>query len=279
MSLATNPDDPIVLRLRSVPARHGALWVRSGFRIFVNRPMAFCLLFVVYVSFSLLTLVLWPIGPALLFASVPLASLGFMIATRTALEGGFPLPGVFAAPLRRGRPQLIAQLKLCALYAVALGLTSLAVDGIAGDAIDALQKAAASGATPEQLRPLAMDPQLQIAQLLMLVVISLLSVPFWHAPALVHWGAQGAAKALFSSTLACWRNKGALTVFMLTWTGTFMIFVVVAQLVLLLLGQAQLAGIAIAVAMPLAATVLYASLYFSFADSFERSVPTPETTT
>lgn len=270
-------DSSIALRLRSVPARHGVLWVRSGLRVFVQKPMAFCLLFITYVSFSLLTLVLWPIGPALLFASVPLASLGFMIATRTALEGGFPLPGVFFAPLRRGKPQRLAQLVLCAIYAAVLGLTSLAVEGIAGEAIAALQKAASSGMTPEQLRPLALHPDLQSAQLLMIAVVSLLSIPFWHAPALVHWGAQSAAKALFSSTLACWRNKGALAVFMLTWAGAFMIFVMVSQLVFLLLGQPAMAGAAVAVAMPLAATVLYASLYFSFADSFERSVPATET--
>ena len=45
----------------------------------------------------------------------------------------------------------------------------------------------------------------------------MLAVPFWHAPALVYWDHHGCAKALFSSTLACWRNRGAFTVYSLVW--------------------------------------------------------------
>ena len=48
---------------------------------------------------------------------------------------------------------------------------------------------------------------------------ALLSVPFWHAPALVWWHGQGLAQSLFSSTLACWRNKGAFTIFGVAWMG------------------------------------------------------------
>jgi hypothetical protein len=48
---------------------------------------------------------------------------------------------------------------------------------------------------------------------------ALLSVPFWHAPALVLWGGQGVWQALFSSTLSLWRAKGAYLVYGLAWTG------------------------------------------------------------
>ena len=37
-----------------------------------------------------------------------------------------------------------------------------------------------------------------------------LSLPFWHAPALVHWGGQGVgAERCSSARWRCWRNKGA----------------------------------------------------------------------
>jgi hypothetical protein len=39
-------------------------------------------------------------------------------------------------------------------------------------------------------------------------------VPFWHAPGLVHWGSQGVGQALFSSTLAVWRCRGAFVVYL-----------------------------------------------------------------
>ena len=70
-------------------------------------------------------------------------------------------------------------------------------------------------------------------------LLGLLSVPFWHAPALVHWDAQGAAKSLFFSTIAVWRNKGAFIVYSLAWLGVFMLLRLVANL---LLGAARRAA-------------------------------------
>ena len=63
------------------------------------------------------------------------------------------------------------------------------------------------------------DPRLQLGLLLRIGLAGLLSVPFWHAPALVYWGAQGWAKSLFFSTVAIWRNKGAFAVYGLGWIG------------------------------------------------------------
>ena len=59
-----------------------------------------------------------------------------------------------------------------------------------------------------------------------------LSVPFWHAPALVHWSGMGIAQALFSSTLAVWRCTGAFVVYSLCWAALILIFGVAAALVL-----------------------------------------------
>ena len=266
------PDD-VPLRLRTVPASQGAVWVRHGFRVIFRRPMAFCLLLVLFMVFAELLTQLSVIGVLALLGLLPLVSLGFMIATRRALEGTFPTPRVFIAPLQRGRPQTIAQAKLGVAYAAAFGAISLLGHAIGGAAFDALRQGMASGMTPEALQPLMTAEPLQTAMLLMSGLLSLLAVPFWHAPALVHWDRQGAAKALFSSTLACWRNKGALTIYTITWIGVVMTFMVVALIVFTLLGVPQYAAYSMAPAMLLFMTAYYASLYFSFADSFERHAP------
>ncbi|WP_372524624.1 BPSS1780 family membrane protein [Piscinibacter sp.] len=257
------------MKLQLVPARRGALWVRSGFRIFFRRPLAFCALFIIYLVAAQLLMLLWPIGPALLFMIVPMASLGFMIATRMALEGRVPLPSVFVEPLRGGAARLRAQIQLGLVYAAAVGTIIWLTDTVGGPAFDALQQAVASGkATPESLTPLLADPTLQAGMLLFLGLTSALSVPYWHAPALVHWGEQGWAKALFFSTVACWRNKGALSVYALTWGGVILLFAVLSNLVFALLGQPQLVLIAATPAALMFSTVFYASLYFTFADCF-----------
>jgi hypothetical protein len=43
------------------------------------------------------------------------------------------------------------------------------------------------------------------------------TIPLWHAPALMHWGRQGVAKAMFASVVAMWRTRAALLMFGLGW--------------------------------------------------------------
>ena len=101
----------------------------------------------------------------------------------------------------------------------------------------------------------------------------LLSVPFWHAPALVLWDGQGFAQALFSSTIACWRNRGAFLVYSVAWTALVISVGTGGSLVFMLLGQAQLFALAAVPMSLLLTTVFYASLYFTFADCFATDEP------
>ena len=87
------------------------------------------------------------------------------------------------------------------------------------------------------------EPGVALAAFTGAVLGSLLAVPFWHAPALVHWGGQGVAQALFSSTLALWRNKAAFVVNMLLWAGLLMAVTSLVTLVFSLVGLAQAAPI------------------------------------
>ena len=96
-------------------------------------------------------------------------------------------------------------------------------------------------------------------------------MPFWHAPALVYWDGHGCAKALFSSTVACWRNRGAFVVHSLIWFGWIMGLGMLGGLLLSVLGQPQLL---LSITLPISAVVAvvyYASLYFTFADCFVAS--------
>lgn len=99
---------------------------------------------------------------------------------------------------------------------------------------------------------------------------ALLSVPFWQAPPLVYWQGQGVAQALFSSTLALWRCKGAFAVYALAWFAVIVVFAAIAALLFSLLGARQLAGV---VAMPAAlvfSTVFYVSLLFTYEGCFSE---------
>ena len=137
---------------------------------------------------------------------------------------------------------------------------------------------------PQQLEPLLDDASLQSGWLLAAVGLALVAIPFWHAPALIHWGGHGAAKSLFFSIVACWRNKGALAVYSLGWGAVIMLFAFVSTTLLALLGVPQLAVLFFMPAVLMLSAAFYASLYFTFADSFEPTAepaliePTPRET-
>ena len=261
------------MKLRIVPARHGAIWVRSGFRIFIRRPLVFAMLFASFLVGVGLLVWLPIIGGLLSLMALPLVTQGFMIATQRALLERPVLPTVFAEPLRAGRPQAVAMLKIGLLYAVGAVLVMWLAGLADGGTLRAWQEAMMGGnPDPKQVEALMSDPRLGWGVLLRLALVGLLALPFWHSPALIHWGGQGWGKALFFSTVACWRNKAAFAVYALTWAAVMLGFGLIANVILVLLGQAQLVGFA---ALPVAlmfSTIFYASLYFTFADCFEYSL-------
>lgn len=260
------------MKLQLVSPSRGALWVRQGFAIFLRHPVGFAGLFAAYLFFVFALTLLPFIGPLLLLALLPLGSLGFMVATRHALEGQFPLPRAFIEPLRTGRPRLLSLIKLGLVYAAATWLILFVSDLIDGGALDALIEAQAAGDTPQDVMAARLaDPRLETGVLLRFALLGLLSVPFWHAPALVHWDGQTAGKSLFFSTVACWRNKGAFVVYSLVWLAVLLAFALVANLVFGALGRPQLVPFIAMPASLLFSTVFYASLYFTFNDCFVPS--------
>jgi len=257
------------MKLQLLPARQGALWVRRGFTVFFTRPLAFAALFTGFLFFGLVAMLVPLVGPLLLLASLPLVSLGFMLATQRALQGQLPGPAVFVAPLRVDRQRSFALLRMGLAYAVASVVIIWLSDVVDGGKFEALQQAMADGKEDASaIAALLADPQLQLGLVLRFGLASLLSLPFWHAPALVHWGGQGVGKALFFSAMACWRNIGAFTVYGLAWAGAILIFGALANVLAALTQQAQLIALAAVPAGLLFSTVFYASLYFTFIDCF-----------
>jgi hypothetical protein len=265
----------MILRLRDVPALQGASWVRRGLMTFARRPLGFTSQIVAFFFATMvLSLVLRDVGSVLSLMALPLLTLGAMAGTQQVLSGGQVHPGQLVAPLRRAGPTRKALLLLCALYGVlTLGLLLL-TQALLGDAVQQVQAIYSGDA--KQAEAAAGDAgTLMRALLLQAVGVSLLSVPFWHAPALVAWGGQGLGQALFSSTLAVWRCRGAFLVYGLVWLGLMLLMGTAAALLAALVGEPKLAAVA---ALPMALllmTAFYASLWFTFADSFEldRSPP------
>lgn len=258
------------MKLQYVPARQGAYWVRQGFSIFFKHPLAFTALLASFFFGALFLATLPWIGPLLSLAALPLVTVGFMTASREALEKKTnSTPMVFIRPLQAAAKNRRALLQLGLIFAVC----SLAVMALAawvdGGTFAKLQTMMLDDKTkPEDLRAVLDDPRLTWGMVIRFGLAGLLSVPFWHAPALTHWAHQSWGKALFSSWMACWRNKGAFLVYGLTWVAVVVLFAALGTVVLMALGQPRWAAMISLPAILMFSSVFYASLYFTYIDCF-----------
>jgi hypothetical protein len=160
------------------------------------------------------------------------------------------------------------------VYGVAAALIIGLCGAISNDALDRLQVLLAKGpAAQAEVDALLSEPGVATASILGVLLGAALSVPFWHAPALVHWGGQGVAQALFSSALAVWRAKGAFFAYLLGWALLILAFGLLSALVLGVFGLGQRTALVALPAGLFFSTVFYVSLLFSFNDSFGSPEP------
>lgn len=261
------------LRVLDAAPRRGLSWVNQAFSLFLKRPLGFSLLFLLFLVSAMILLALPYVGAVLLLAALPLLTLGFASATRAALAGENVHAGQLVEPLLPGGDARRRRtlLSLCVGFATASALIMLLAEAVDGGTFERLQILLAGtrdDAARQEIDALLSDARLHRGMWLRFGLTGLLSVPFWHAPMLVWWHGQSAAHALFSSTLACWRNKAAFALYLLAWIATVAAFGVACGLVFALLGTPQMLAVAALPAGLMFSTAFYVSLYFTFADCF-----------
>lgn len=263
------------MKLLTVAPGQGTGWVRQGLRVLARRPAAFiglCFGFVFCATQALR----FPPLLVLLAALLPLLSLGFMNASRHVAEGGRDTLRAFLAPLHPRHPRARMLLKMTVAYAVASVVAGLLSSWAYGDSFAALVDAeTAEKPDPAVIATRLAEPRLGLGMLVQLLLAALLSVPFWHAPPLIFWGGQSLAQALFSSTVACWRNRAAFLVYGFGFGSLVLACVLVGGALMLLLGDGPITMmLALLLSMVLVAT-FYASLWFTFRACFDLSNDEP----
>jgi hypothetical protein len=262
----------MALSLKTPAAARGALWVREGLRLFGRKPLAFSGMFAAFLFVTLIVAFVPFVGPLLQMMMLPLLSLGFMVASLAALKGEPVQPGQFFEPFQADPARTRTLILLCVAFGLAAVGLLLLCNVVSDGKLEQLQTLWAAGEEQREERDaLAADPDVFLATLVGIAGVVLLSIPFWHAPALVYWGSQGLGQALFSSTLAVWRAKGAFLVYGLSWLALVAVFGIVAALLLSLFGAPQMVGLVALPAGLMFSTVFYVSLIFSFSDSFGRT--------
>jgi len=256
------------MKLKLVPARTGATWVKLGMQTFFKQPLALAGLFFIFMALMSLATMLPIIGLPLGMTLLPAATLGLMAATLEATQGKFPMPLILFTAFRAGPAKARAMLALGALYAagflLAMGASYL-VDG------GGFARLYLGGSTPTA--ELLQSPGFQSAMWVFIGLHLPLSLMFWHAPALVFWHNLPPLKSMFFSIVACFRNFWAFTWFGLTWMGTIVVAILVIGTLGPLLGNPALSGVLLFPALMLLASMFFTSLYFTYRDSFEPETP------
>jgi hypothetical protein len=263
----------MALMLKTVPAARGPRWIGEAFRLFARKPLALMLMFVVFLLAAVVVSLVPVLGNVVQMMSLPLLSLGYMVAGQSVLLQGQATPAQFIEPLRSDPTRRRSLLILCVIYGVLAALIFVLADQVSNQAWARWNALSAQGPKAQaELTALLAEPGVTHGMIILVGLGTALSVPFWHAPALVHWGGQSVGHALFSSTLALWRNKGAMLMFMLAWFGVIALFGVLTAVVFNILGLAHLAGVLGLPGGLVFSTVFYLSGLFCFNDSFGGAV-------
>jgi hypothetical protein len=260
------------VRLNPVPARTGVLWVRQGIMTFVRQPLALSGLFLLYMMALSLLSALPLIGNLVALALLPAVTLGLMVATREADRGKFPMPTLILSAFQAGRERLRAMLLLGVIYALGF----MAVLGISA-LFDGGQFAQVYLGNAELSQEVVLSDEFQRAMWVGMLCYLPLAMLFWHAPALVYWCGKSPAESLFYSLMACWGNKGALAIFMLSWMAVFMLAGLLLSLLAGLFGSPQLLTVMLFAAALTLAAMFFSSFYFTFRDSFSHDDGEPVT--
>jgi hypothetical protein len=262
----------MALTLKTVPPARGAHWVRDGVRLFLQRPVAFTAPYALLFAALMLSVLLLQPLTGVLMAGLPLFGLGYMVAAQAALLQGPVTLGAFVEPLRTTAAQRRALLLLCALFAAAMLLAMVLANAVAdGGFVRLVEAYTRAEPSPAEVDALLNDRRMAMGVLLLFALITLVSLVFWHAPALVHWGQQGVAQSLFSSALAVWRARGAFVVYGLAWVGLILVVQVVLKLLLAVLGGGAFASMLAFTVNLMLSALFYVSVVFSFNDSFGTS--------
>jgi len=245
-----------------LPIHAGWFWIQQGYRICRSQPLAmffWSMTLGLLITFSYLIPLF---GQMALIIATPSFTFMTLSACRRIEAGEAMQLGMWTQPLRDPdvRKRLIV-LGLAYLGCCLLGglLATLPFLGSLTTALDG------------QVDELALLQAMRAPLLTFGLLYIMISMLFWHAPALIGWHGIPMKQALFFSMVACWRNKWAFMLYGLSW-GAIFLGVQFAGVFLVMLGisapmmQLLMTPVNIGIA-----AVLYASFYPAYVSVFRSA--------
>lgn len=243
------------MQARRLPARHGALWVIAGFRLFRANPPLLTALTLGFMFLALVINLLPLVGPFLLPLALPALNLIVANGCRAAERGGPLAPGALKIGLEQNAHHL---LRLGGLHLVGSLLVLLASYGL---------DAGMDLAEPERSNPADM-----VAFMLRLLALAAPAImALWFSPLLTGWDGIPATKAVFFSAYGAFSNWRAFLAYGATVGAIGVLLPGLVLVVAGLVSQSLLNALFLALRIVMVfvfAPALMASVYLSYRDVF-----------
>jgi len=256
------------MKLNSVAASEGYVWIRQGIWLFKQNPLGFIALVFMYVFLAQLAILIPLAGVLVVLILTPALSVGFMTACRQAIQRERIVPTVYLVALRSPTSNEVRNriLQLGLIYSVLILILSL----IASMVVDfqALIPLLTNDKNMSSVATAHAMSQLYSAVLVGGLIYVPIAMVMWFAPVLIAWENMPIGKALFASWMACWTNKGAFIIYMSIWS----LFLIALPLGLGILfdamGLGEYVSFAIAPLSMAGLTVMYCSFFATWKSCF-----------
>ncbi|CAM3787716.1 BPSS1780 family membrane protein [Polynucleobacter antarcticus] len=250
------------MNLNTVSPKEAHTWIRQGIWLFKQNPLGFLMLIFMYIFIAQLAVLIPFIGVLAVLVLTPTLSVGFMTACRLAILKERILPTVYLAALKSTPLVRKRILQLGLVYAALVMILSFILSML----VDF-----------ELLLPLLMSDKVTTPEMiqeiyLLLFYGGLFYVPIamlmWFSPVLVAWENMPIPQALFSSCIACWRNRGAFFLYLAIWGAVLVGIPLTIGLVFDVFGLSQVATFIVAPLSMAGLTVMHCSFFATWKACF-----------
>lgn len=237
-----------------LPYQYGWYWIRAGIETFKKQPMA--LIFWALITNLLINISYFIpiIGQIALMVLTPSLTFIILNASQQILKDKRMQLGDWLTPLKTNNA-FARLLKLGGVYFFFLFVASIIATTPFLDSISEVLNASDQSIDPATLMQAVRRPVMIFLGLYLVI-----SILFWHAPALVGWHQIPLKQALFYSMIACWRNKLPMIIYGFFWGGIYYLFNMLSVTLANSLGS-EFSYFVMTFVSLLVFAVLYASFY------------------
>jgi len=212
-----------------LPFQYGWYWINYGFQTVKKQPMAFIFWALITNLLINLSYFIPIIGQIALMVLTPSLTFIILNASRRVLKGERILLNDWLTPLKTDH-SFARLLKLGGIYFALLFIASVVATTPFMDTIGAALPG--DGDIDAQ----ALLAAIRTPVIIFLGFYFLISILFWHAPALVGWHKIPIKQALFYSMVACWRNKLPMIIYAAFWAAVYYLFHLLSGVLMPILG-------------------------------------------